>query len=658
VIFKKFLFALTIGLMSSFVLVAQKEVSSQTKAKKDTSLLKRKAIKPSVEPQSTGPKKRTYSKIINDSSKNIYGPKTTLWTTEGELFSNQKNYRSLDTTINNFHRWNYVQGFANRYQDLGNVGTALNPIYPIVSATIGASTGFKSYQPYYDTEEPHYYDSKSPFTRIYLVWAGNGRAMSHIEFTRNINSRWNFGFNYRPMLVDKQIQYKKNDRQTTSHYYDFFTTYKSKNERYLVAFTYRRIKHRVKENGGVLLEKKDTTYNAYFDVNAKPAMTTAESEEWRQSFHLYQQYQLAKPMQVYLISDYKLQSNSFRMDNTIEPDKNYFKVTIVDSTKTSDVMDFKTFQNEVGVKGNAAFLFYNFYYKHRSVSNSIPLLQGYDPRASSSISENYLGARIGFRLDSVTELRGSLEYLMDGNYKLEGALSTPWLNASLISSLTKPGYLQRAYRGSHNYWRNNFANSLSNQLNGYLKFSWRGIYVSPGLTYTLLSNYIFFKEYMGAQQPVQSTGTQQVFSPELNMSVRFARHFFLKPQVIYTQLWKNDDEALRIPELFMNVQLAYENIFFTRNLQIQMGLDVHYKSSYKALGYAPDIQSYYVQDSRLVEGFPLVDIFLNAKIKQGRLFIKYHNAWQIGKLSGYMLTYGYPAMSNILDFGFEIPLFD
>jgi hypothetical protein len=60
-------------------------------------------------------------------------------------------------------------------------------------------------------------------------------------------------------------------------------------------------------------------------------------------------------------------------------------------------MEFRSFENEVGVKGNAAFLFYDFYFKSRAIQNRIPLLNGFDPRASSSLIENYVGGRIAFR---------------------------------------------------------------------------------------------------------------------------------------------------------------------------------------------------------------------------------------------------------------------
>ena len=62
--------------------------------------------------------------ILDDSTKNVYGPKTCLWTTEQDLFKNRANYRHLDTTIFNYHRWTYTQHSNYLYKDLGVNGTA------------------------------------------------------------------------------------------------------------------------------------------------------------------------------------------------------------------------------------------------------------------------------------------------------------------------------------------------------------------------------------------------------------------------------------------------------------------------------------------------------------------------------------------------------
>src|SRR5947208_2268049 len=74
--------------------------------------------------QDTG--RRAGSSILDDTTRNVYGPNTSRWTTEQELFQNRPNYRPLDTLVANYHRWTYVQRFNNFYKDLGVMGTALS----------------------------------------------------------------------------------------------------------------------------------------------------------------------------------------------------------------------------------------------------------------------------------------------------------------------------------------------------------------------------------------------------------------------------------------------------------------------------------------------------------------------------------------------------
>lgn len=616
-----------------------------------------------------GTAKRTRSAIVNDSAKNVYGPKTTLSTTEKEIFENKKNYVPLDTSIFNLHRWDFVQKNENKYQDLGNLGTALNPIFPKLPSMIGATSGFKVYDPYYESAVPRLYDTKSPFSRINVIWGGRGRSITHIEFTRNITPNWNFGMNYRPVLSAAQIGYAGNrNYQVTSHYYDFYTAFQSKNSKYKLVASYRRIRHHVKENGGVLLQSNTTVvpaYKDYFDPNAASYFVisatvapTATTDELRNNIHLFHQFQLAKPAQLYHSLDWNRQVNYFY--GRVGPESaKYFAQAFTDTTFSNDVNTFQSMQNEVGVKGNAAFLFYNFYYKMRTYSNNMSKLQGQPPHAIGT--ENYVGGRLTLRYDSLSYLSGQAEYLLDGHYKIEGSLRTPWLDADLQSSLAKPGFMQQAYRGGFNTWSRGFTDVFSNQLSGRLKGKFGPLLISPGLTLTALHNYVYFVHRDSIPQeavPNQSSGNQQIVSPEVKMEVRFFKHFHLRPQVIYTQILSNDDHAVSIPTWFTNIQLSYENFIFNGALQLQFGVDTHYKSEYKALGYAPAIQQFYIQDKFVNTPFWSTDVFLNGRIKRGRFFLKYVNLLQQFTGQGYMPTPYYPNVRSTVDFGFELILFD
>lgn len=614
----------------------------------------------------------TNKSILDDSTKSIYGPKTSLWTTEKDLFQNRANYRAIDSSVSNYHRWTYVQRFNYFYKDLGIVGTALSPIFPILPTSAGASAGFQVYEPYYATEEPRYFDTKSPFTRMHIIWGGNGRAMTRVEFSRNISPRWNFGFNYRPILVDRQILRKKGVRQTVSHYYDFYTTYKSKDERYLLLFNFRRIRHRVNEEGGVVHKESDP-YSKYFDPNARTNLVAARTEEYRRVVHVFQQYQLIKPLQIYFTVDFTKQTNGFTDDYSSGKDpKTYFDHNEVDSTKANDQTTFITSQQEGGLKGNLSKLFYNVYYKTRSFNYSNPYLKGIELPVQTSGIENYAGGNFSLLLDSLSEISGSAEYLIGGFYRVEGQVQTPRFEGYFKNSLSKPGFMQMIYRGSHDYWNHSFAGISSTQAQGFLKFSNRRVELKAGGTFTALSNYVYFREVTPPDTinnqrvlPYQSAGIQSIFSPEIKLSVRFLRHVYFRPQVIYTDIFKNDDDALQIPLWFYNGQLSYENLLFKSHLQLQAGVDFHWQSTYNALGYDPAIQQYFVtrqyymkQTLTVSPAYPMVDVFFTGKMKRARFFFKYHNLTQLVTKIGYMSTPGYPGQRNLIDFGFDFLLFD
>jgi hypothetical protein len=156
---------------------------------------------------------RRGSRVIDDTTKQIYGPNTSKYFYERDVFYNRIVLQSIDTFPVNFHRnSSYVQKNNNLYQDLGNIGTAIRSIYYQAPEWIGATSGFNAYDLYWNSEMIRYYDTKSPYTNMQLVLGGKGRSLTRATFSRNINERWNFGFTYRGLFVDKQIQRKGKTR--------------------------------------------------------------------------------------------------------------------------------------------------------------------------------------------------------------------------------------------------------------------------------------------------------------------------------------------------------------------------------------------------------------------------------------------------------------
>jgi Putative porin len=624
--------------------------------------------------------------FLNDSVRNVYGPNTVLQISEEDIFYNRLAYRPIDTTITNIHRWGYLQRFNYLYQDLGNIGTALNPLYPAVRTFSGAVSGFDAYRLFYETEYPKYFDTKSPYTKMNLIWGGSGRAMTRIEFSRNINPRWNFGFDYRPILVDKQLQRRtRGDRQVLAHYYDFYTSFKSKNEKYLLLANFRRTRHRVFENGGVSLNAGDTP-DKYFDKEAAPTISSTETQQFYRNYHFFNQYTLANAFQLYNQTDFTRESNQFKSKVGVSAGFfDHWENVKTNLENAKDLMRLSTLTTETGFKGRVKFLFFNAYYKFRRYSvhyghiNQRFTTTTFDgsPVAPHAVMENlfdyprsfdqkgiehYLGGRLAFDIDSLTRLSGVAEINQRGNYSMDGKLSSRWVDATFTQSISRPSFLQTAYRGSHDFWQNNFKNITALKAEGFLKAPFKKFLVAPGLGYTLLSNYTYFrKDDFGQEQtvlPVQSSSVINIANPQLKVGITMFNKLKLSGHVINNIKLSDVDGALKIPDWLVTSQLALEDYWFTKHLQVQVGFDVTWRSSYQAMGYDVATVQYYIQNDERVGDMFVADVFLNGRLKRARFFFKYHNIVQLVKGTGYLITPRYPGQRNILDLGFELLMFD
>jgi hypothetical protein len=625
--------------------------------------------------QEDAPQRRKGSRIVDDTTKQIYGPNTSRYFYEQDVFFNRLTYYPIDTLIRNFHRFDYVQRHQNLYQDLGVIGTAIRPIFYQAPEVIGRRSGHHVYDLYWDTEPVLYYDTKSPYTNMRVILGGKGRSITRATFSRNINPRWNFGFTYRGVLIDKQILRRgKGDRIVRGNYYDAYTAFQSKDSTYRLFANIRRSFHRVEEFGGVrLAEGTPFEISAFADVNAQPWLTNAESNDLRTNYHLFHQYEVGKALQVYHVADRYKQKNNYLDLRTRDTDAFYDFTEILGRDSVRDVSKFKAVRNEVGIKGNLAKLFYNGYYaiRHYSYYNN-----KFNPDTATHITfdslkeigiepignESYLGGRMALVLDSIGEVSGAIE-VTEGRYRVQGAIKSKWFEARLTQMKYAPGFVEQAYRGAFDSWNKKFSDIQSTQFNGFLHYRSRVFNISPGLTFTRLNNYVFYKKTTseaGKQQvnPLQSSGSQVIASPEVSLSLTFFRHITLSGQAIYTRLIENADGAITIPELMVNGQLSYSNIFFNGNLDMHGGAEVHWKSDYKPMGYDVAARQFYIQDEFTNPAFPIFDLFFNAKIKRGRVFFKYHNLIQAFTKSGYLPTPYYPGQSQVFEFGFDWSFYD
>lgn len=176
-------------------------------------------------------------------------------------------------------------------------------------------------------------------------------------------------------------------------------------------------------------------------------------------------------------------------------------------------------------------------------------------------------------------------------------------------------------------WFNNFKNEKVNRLFAVATTKW----INADVNYTILNDHLYFSnDYNGVitqenpgvllVTPKQYTSAISYFSVKLNKEFRY-RKIGLDNTFLYQNVTQNDN-ILNVPELVARNTLYFSNAYFKKALYLQTGFTFQYFTSYHGNDYNPLIGEFYVQDKTKFGNFPLIDFFVNAKIKQFRLFLK------------------------------------
>lgn len=613
--------------------------------------------------------------IIDDSTKQIYGPRTTRYFLETDLFNNRKKLYLIDTLLDNVQRYNYVQRFDNRYQDLGNLGTALRPVFYEPPTQIGAQTGYYVYSPYaYQIDQVKYFNTRSPFTRMYVALGGRNQNILNFDFSQNVNPRLNIGFNLQRLTSQKQFGTSgTNSLQrflVQSWAFLGHTNYHSKNEKYSLLVHFNHLNHQTPDQGAVLNTSSGDTNSTVvpFNYEGPAKLNGAYTHELHNDWHIYQQYAMEQGFQVYHRLDYQRRINDFA-DDAMAESQTYFDFyrqnARFDAARTRQTVKFRSLDNSFGIKGIYRGFNYRAYVRQRIYSQNSQFnlaadstntsdIKGRDGTYNSSSLENYLGGWLGYYFpDSSSRVTAELEYLIGGGYRLQGQLESRFLTAGYTSILAAPTLLQRHFESNiYNWTNNNFGLRGTQHAYGQLNLKVKNLTLRPGLDYYLLTNYVYFDT---TAAPKQVSGAFSILRTGLDYTFRVGK-FQVSGQGYYALSSRSD--VIRQPKIFLNTRIQYE-FLYAKVLYIQTGLDLHYKSGYYADAYMPLTQQFYLQNQQKAEGYLLADVFANLRINRTRLFVKmaHVNQGLLGP-AGYYTTPGFLGMRRSFGFGVDWYLFD
>jgi len=635
------------------------------------------------------------AQILNDTTKQLYGYHSLRYGTEADVFLNKGLSREIDSSLASIQRYGFIYKNAQYSQDLGNWSTPLKCVTSNLPTQLGVQTGFGVFDPYeYKADDVKYFDTKSPYAELKYYQGSRGQQSLDIAFSRNINAQWNVGIDLRRIVSKKIVGYvERNDKQAENYAFDFFVSHHSKNNRYFLLATFTYLEAHNFETGGIRPDSTDgkpDDKDDLFDNQLEKvwfAHKSVRSLDKRYNYRIYQHYGILpkEKLQVFYRFDYSYRVNRYNDNALVANDTFYTRFAdynakgIYSKTQISDRSDINLFDNRFGLKGSAGKFFYAAYVKNRYVAmrqgsdyNDSLVVNNYTTEwyAAGQLRRYFDTTHVGY-VEAVGEYgfesSNNFNPAPENNYMAAFNLKYKGFSAVASAWAVSPTLLQNGYRSNLVTWNNDFELQKTQRLFVQYGFTKRKIDIIPSLAFNSYTDLIYFTQ---AGKPTQHDDNIMHIQPKLGLRFNLWKiHIYNEFQ--YNTFGKEDGkDYLQMPKVVNATQLFIEAWLFKRATLVQTGFDVMYRGGYRANGYNPLLQQYYVTsepivgagsatDFNYVDKYVVVDFFVNMQIRTARLFIKVSNlASGLGQPKGYFMTPYYTGIPRTIDFGVSWRFFD
>mgnify|MGYP003142498752 FL=1 len=586
-----------------------------------------------------------------------------------KIISHDRDTTYVDTTltIQKEYKFNYLRKDNFELLPFANVGQTYN--------TLVYDFSNKNFKPFFVAQGHHfnydqiedvsYYNVPTPLTELYFKTAFEQGQQLDAFFTVNTSEQFNFSIAYKG--VGSLGQYQQ--ALTSTGNFRFTSNYHTKNKRYKIRGHIVAQDLLNEENGGL----SDTSIPLFindegdFDDRARLDVKFENAENKLEGLRFYgdHEYELVSQRD-------SLSYNVIAIGNRISYEDKFYEYRQVtpfagfgDSYEAADLNKETTLEDfnaqayarmENSVLGNiGAFVGYTDYnYGYNSVlildEGRIPnRLKGNIVQFGASYKKQYRG----FQLEGEGAINIAGDF--DGNY-LKGTASFRFNESNKVTAIASihsaaPNFNFLLYQSDYvNYnWNTNFDNVKTQKLQFVLESE---KLLNASLTYTGIDDYTYF-----AVEPDGITPTPQQFGERVDyLKVKAEKEFtYKKFALMNTVLFQQaltGGEVLNVPEIVTRQSVYYQDEWFKKAAFIQTGISFKYFTEYNMNAYDPVLAEFYVQNDQKLGGFPLVDIFFNAKVRQTRIYFKYEHVNQLfNSTNSHFSAPGYPYRDAVIRFG-------
>tara|TARA_R110002020_G_scaffold475959_1_gene714927 strand:- start:270 stop:2264 length:1995 start_codon:yes stop_codon:yes gene_type:complete len=597
-----------------------------------------------------------------------------------KIISHSRDTVVLDTTISiqKEYLYNYLRKDNFELQPLANVGHTYNRLGVSLSTTglyptIGATA--KHYN-YMEVDDIKYYNVPTPMTELMFKTTFEQGQLLDALLTFNTSPRFNFSIAYKGFRSMGKYQYNEME----SGNFRVTSNYASKDGRYHLRAHIAAQDILGEENGGLLekeaqFESQDPEFTDRSRMDVQ--FTDANNKILGKRYYLDHQYILyrgasdstsKKPTALTFGHVFAYETKYYQFGQTAQND--FFGPAFL--APIDDKATLKTMYNQVNatfenrilgtLKGNVALYNYNYYF------NSLLITDDGQVNNQLKGEEITLGAEYQKTIGRFA-LKGDL------NYGLSGSLTGRLFNAAasyrigknhdltfgIHSSSRMPNFNYLLYQSDYvNYNWQNSDTFLKQEVNG-LRFNLDSKLLGNLMaTYDIVDNYTYFMGTATPEQveadtenatvrPFQETGSISHLKVKWGKEFRLG-YFGLANTVMYQNV-SQSSQILNVPQLVTRNTLFFTKDVFKKAMHLHTGITLKYFTAYNMDAYNPLLGEFYVQNREELGGFPMLDFFINAKVKQTRIFLKAEHFNSSFSENNFYSAPNYPYRDFVIRFG-------
>ena len=621
-----------------------------------------------------------------------------MWHVSREM--NDVEILPLDTTLNNWRIDYPYQLVGTGDMTLGGLGQSTLPFNYFYRPSSPDFTFAQSYDAYtYRMENVPFYNSKTPYLNFTYLESGQKRYREeHFEITtaHNISPTTGFNVSYKARGTKGLYDWQR----TTNH--NLAVAFSHTGKRYSIhaAFVNNRIKQR--ENGGAvgIWAVADTTYEHPSGVPMKLAAAEAENSYRNNAFFVKQAYaiplqpvtdydfSLADLSAIYIghifeynawsklytdhYAEYTNDRGSVGENGEFEPTKDtYYKDWYISPLESRDSIRERVVSNRFFVEaqpwdrnGAAGRLgggigIDMYAYSQFAFEDYPSGKQGKDKRTAW-----YAYGAISGKVKKAADWGADLKYYPSGYRSGDLAINAHIaltarfrghpviLSGRFSQTRTSPSYWEENLFSNHYVWFNSFKQEDETRFEASLEMpDWA---FEVGVWQGVVNNKIYYDATSRVAQHGDAISLTSVYArKDFRIGGLHLDHRALLQ-------WSTNQEVIPVP--LLSAYLSYYYEFWVEKkhvLRMQFGVDGRFNTSYYAPSYNPALATFYNQRDYELGNYPYLDVFLTAKWKRMRIFLKYqHVNYNLFGNKEYFTVAGYPQNPGMFKVGISWGFYD